>query len=273
MNNKIKFVFFGSSRFSEFVLEELEAIGFSPILKITDAKAPLPELPEADVFIVASFGKILPKEVIDSPKYGSFNVHPSLLPELRGPAPIQGTILGQSEPGATIIKMDAQMDHGPILAQEKVSITPWPDHYNTVEEKLGRAGGKLLTEILSKDWPWIETAQDDSKATYIKLIKTDDALINLDDSPEINLRKVFAYSTSPGAYFFHERKDGQKIRVRIIKAELENCDIENSLKIVPTESRGFSTEDVGKNCKLKILSVIPAGKKEMDWESFLRGNI
>jgi len=260
--SSIKYVFFGSSRFSEFVLEEMEKAGLSPSMKISSAREDLDveklRTLDADVFVVASFGKILPSEIVNMPKRGSLNVHPSLLPELRGPAPIQASILGLNTPGVTIIKMDDQMDHGPILAQEKVSITPWPDHYNMVEEKLARAGGKLLVDVLSKAELRTETPQDDSKATYTKLIKTDDALINLDDSPEINLRKVFAYSTSPGAYFFHERKDGQKIRVRITKAELENCDIENSLKIV--------------NCKLKILSVIPAGKKEMDWKSFLRGN-
>ncbi|MBX4181553.1 hypothetical protein KW807_01670, partial [Candidatus Parcubacteria bacterium] len=84
MQDKIKFVFFGSSRFSELVLDELVKAGYSPLLTITSAKEDLDmdKLRElnADVFIVASFGKILPKELVDMPKWGTLNVHPSLLP-------------------------------------------------------------------------------------------------------------------------------------------------------------------------------------------------
>ncbi|KKT14778.1 MAG: Peptide deformylase [Parcubacteria group bacterium GW2011_GWC1_43_30] len=144
----IKFVFFGSSQFSRYVLEELELAGFSPALNITSARDPLPieELKniQADVFVVASFGKILRKELIELPGYKTLNVHPSLLPRLRGPAPIQGAILEEEELGITIIRMDEKVDHGPILARAKVLITPWPDHYHVVEEKLGRASGKIL---------------------------------------------------------------------------------------------------------------------------------
>lgn len=242
---KPRFIFFGSSRFSTFVLDELEKAGYSPLLNITSAKTPLPELPEADVYIVASFGKILPLEIINKPRLGSLNVHPSLLPKLRGPAPIQGTILGLGEPGVTIIKMDEQMDHGPIVAQEKVEVAPWPDHYATVEEKLGRAGGQLLATVLSN--PISETAQDESLATYIKFIKKEDGLLDLNDSAETNYRKVLAYSTWPGAYMFFKKKTGEEIRVVVKDAKLEDG------KFTPTK-------------------VIPAGKKEMNWQDFLRGN-
>jgi methionyl-tRNA formyltransferase len=247
---QINFAFFGSSRFSEFVLEELIEGGYSPILKVTNAKAPLPELPrDLDVAIVASFGKILPKEYLSIPKLGFLNVHPSLLPELRGPSPIQNLILQDKTPGVTIIKMDEQMDHGPILAQEKVSITPFPDHYSIVEEKLARAGGKLLAEVLPT---WVsgeakEEAQDDTKATYIKMIKKEDGLIDLNDAADKNLRKVLAYSTWPGAYFFFTTKMGKEVRLVVKDAKIEEG------KFTPT-------------------MVIPAGKREMNWQDFLRGN-
>lgn len=250
MNQKeIKFVFFGSSRFSEYVLDELKRADYFPVLDITSAKEPLPELPEADLYIVASFGKILPKELIERPRHKTLNVHPSLLPELRGPAPIQGTILQDKEPGVTIIRMDEKMDHGPIIAEEKVEIAPWPDHYDVVEEKLGRAGGKMLADLLPS---WIageipEVPQDESRATYIKLIKKEDGLLNLEDDAETNYRKVLAYSTWPGAYLFFKRKTGEEIRVVVKDAKVEDGNF------VPTK-------------------VIPSGKKEMDWDSFLRGN-
>src|SRR3989344_3605974 len=201
----IKFVFFGSSQFSRYVLEELELAGFSPALNITSARDPLPieELKniQADVFVVASFGKILRKELIELPGYKTLNVHPSLLPRLRGPAPIQGAILEEEELGITIIRMDEKVDHGPILARAKVLITPWPDHYHVVEEKLGRASGKILGALLPK---WVngeiqEVPQNDAKASYTKLIKKEDGLLNLNDPAELNLKKVLAYSTWPGA--------------------------------------------------------------------------
>jgi methionyl-tRNA formyltransferase len=253
-NKEIKYVFFGSSRFSEFVLDELEKTGFSPLKKITSAREPLPPLDElraleADVFIVASFGKILPKELLEIPKYGSLNVHPSLLPELRGPAPIQGLILGQGSPGVTIIKMDVEMDHGPIVAQEKASLEPWPDYYAIVEEKLARTGGKMLASILPR-WATGEitpTEQDHRHATFIKMVKKEDGLLDLTAPAETNLRKVLAYSTWPGAYIIFKRKTGDDIRVIMKNAKIEDG------QFIPTR-------------------VIPAGKQEMVWEDFLRGN-
>lgn len=244
---KIKFAFLGSSKFSEYVLDELEKAGYSPALKITDARALLPEIREEfDYFIVASFGKILPKEFLNLPKHGSLNVHPSLLPKLRGPSPIQNLILGKGEPGVTIIKMDEKMDHGPILAQEKVTLDPWPDHYGVVEEKLGRAGGKLLAETIQCQAASL-TEQDDGEATFVKMIKKEDGLLDLNDDPEINYRKVLAYSTWPGAYFFFKTKMGKNLRIVVKDARIEDE------KFIPTR-------------------IIPEGKKEMDWESFLRGN-
>ena len=250
---KPAFVFFGSSQFSRYVLEELELAGFSPFLSIASARDALPteELKKvsADVFVVASFGKILPKELIELPRHKTLNVHPSLLPQLRGPAPIQDTILGKGVPGVTIIRMDEKMDHGPILAQAKVLVTPWPDHYHVVEEKLGRAGGKILAKLLSK---WVnneiqEIPQNDSHSTYTKLIKKEDGLLDLNDRAEVNLKKVLAYSTWPGAYIFFKNKRGKEVRV-VIKDAMVKDD-----QFFPTR-------------------VIPAGKREMDWQDFLRGN-
>ncbi|MBI4137909.1 MAG: methionyl-tRNA formyltransferase, partial [Candidatus Sungbacteria bacterium] len=81
----------------------------------------LGELPEADIFIVAAYGKIIPREIFDAPKYKTLNIHPSLLPRWRGPSPIQYAILkGDAETGVTIIKLDELMDHGPIVAQTKM---------------------------------------------------------------------------------------------------------------------------------------------------------
>lgn len=250
---ELKFVYFGSSEFSKHVLKELEEMGYSPALNISSSKEPLPieKLKKlgASVFVVASFGKILPKEILDMPKFGVLNVHPSLLPKLRGASPIQGTILEGAEAGITIIKMDERVDHGPILAQSKVEIEPWPDHYAVVEEGLGRAGGHILGLILPK---WLSgeiepRIQDDDKATFTKLIKKEDGLIDLSIGAEENLRKVLAYSVWPGTYMMYKNKFGKEIRVIVKDAKIENG------KFVPTK-------------------VVPAGKREMGWQEFLRGN-
>lgn len=214
-------------------------------MKVTSAKNPMPNLPNADFFIVASFGKIITKEILEIPKHGSINVHPSLLPKLRGPSPIQNLILQNEEPGVTIIKMDEKMDHGPIIAQEKVEISPWPDHYKVVEEKLARAGGGLLVKTMQNMPEPIP--QNDSEATYVKLVKKEDGLINLNDSAEINLGKVLAYSTWPGAYLFFKNKRGREIRIVVKDAEI-------------------------KDGQFTPVRVIPEGKREMIWTDFLRGN-
>lgn len=245
----LKIVFFGTSRVSRIVLEELQKAGFSP--ELVPENFTKEELREKnpDLFLVAAYGRILFKEIIDIPKHGSLNVHPSLLPKLRGSSPIQNTILENLEPGVTIIKMDEKIDHGPILAQEKVEIAPFPDHYAIVEAKLAQAGGSLLSRILidyveEKITPVL---QDDSEATYTQKILTNDALIDLNDNALINMRKVLAYSTEPGAYLMFTGKAGSEIRVKVLDATLKDE------KFIPAR-------------------VIPAGKKEMTWEEFLRGN-
>ena len=204
---------------------------------------------EADVFVVASFGKILSKELIEIPPHKTLNVHPSLLPKLRGASPIQNAILNQEETGVTIIRMDEKVDHGPILAQEKLTITPWPDHYAVVEEKLGRLGGQMLGQMLPK---WInsqvvEKEQKHAQATFTKMIEKEDGLLNLEDSAEINWRKVLAYSNWPGAYILFNTKNGKRIRINIKESKIENG------QFLP-------------------IRVIPSGKKEMSWADFLRGN-
>lgn len=234
----VKFVFFGSSKFSEYVLTALRERGFEPVLNIASARDPLPELPEADVYVVASFGKILPDSVIYAPKHKTLNVHPSLLPRLRGPAPIQGAIINEDKTGVTIMRLDDKMDHGPVVAQRQVDLVPFPDYYSTVEEKLGRAGGELLAEVLPK---WIngelrEIPQDDSQATYVKMIRKEDADIG-NDSAETALRKVLAYEVWPRARL------GDLI---VTKAHIENGEL------IPDR-------------------VIPPGKKEMDYASYLNG--
>ncbi len=282
---KINFTFFGTSKFSVLVLEKLKENGFVPSLIITTEDKPkgrkliltpsevkswaikenIPFIQpkslkdssvfdlikektlSSDVFIVASYGKIIPQNILDLPKFGTLNVHPSLLPKLRGASPIQSSILEENETGVTIIKLDAEMDHGPIIAQEKIETVDWPPYADKLEEILGQKGGEILAEVLPKwtDGKIKETEQDHSKATFCKKIQKEDGQINLEDDPQINLRKIRAYNIWPVAFTFYKHKD-KNIKLSIKSARLEDG-------------------------KLILEKVIPEGKKEMDFDAFKNG--
>lgn len=206
-------------------------------------------VPDCDLFIVASYGKIIPQAVLDIPKHGTLNVHPSLLPRLRGPSPIQSAILTEEETGVSIMLLDALMDHGPLVAQEKVQIPNWPPYADELESILAHHGGKMLAQIIPQ---WIKgemkaTEQDHDKATLCKKIqKTDGEVDLLNTKPYEIFRKVRAFCGWPGTYFFTDY-NGTRIRVLITKAEF--------------------TEGV-----LSITHVKPEGKQEMSYADFQRGN-
>ncbi len=238
MTNKLDYIFFGSSKFSEYVLDALKSKGYEPELWIKSSKGPLPEIPEADLYIVASFGKILPESLISKPKFQTLNVHPSLLPKLRGPAPIQEAIITGERTGVSIMRMNAKMDQGPVLITKEVAFDHNPEHYTKAEEMLGTLGGELLAEVIPK---WIngeikEIPQNDSEATYTKLIKKEHSDIT-NDSPEVAMRKIRAYEVWPRA------RMGDMI---ITEAHIEDN-------------------------KLILDKVIPPGKKEMLYVDYLRG--
>ena len=239
---KLKFIFFGSSEFSRIVLKELKERGFEPALSITSAKEPLNkekiESIHADVFIVASFGKILPDWLIYMPKFKTLNVHPSLLPKLRGPSPIQNAILSGENTGVTIQRINEAVDEGPILAQKEIYIEPNIGYIET-EKILAQVGGELLAEVLPKyiNGQIKEKEQNHIEATYTKIIKKRDGDIS-NDSAEKALLKVNAYEVWPRAH---------KGELIVTKAHIEND------KFIPDR-------------------VIPPGKKEMAYSDYLRGN-
>lgn len=200
-----------------------------------------------DVFIVASYGKIIPERFLNIPKAQTLNVHPSLLPELRGPSPIETAILRDiKNTGVSIMRLDKEMDHGPIVAQKEYKVEEWPKR-EELEKTLGAFGGELLADILPQ---WVsgeiqEKEQDHSKATYCKKIEKQEALLDLSADAYENFRKIKGYSGWPNAFFFVERGD-KKIRVVVKDAVFENGE-------------------------LIITRVIPEGKKEMNYQDFMRG--
>ena len=182
---------------------------------------------EPQLFVVAAYGKILPKEILDIPKYGALNIHPSLLPRWRGPSPIQYAILnGDLEAGVTIIKMDEEMDHGPILAQResgisKLQITNYKPTYKEQHDRLAKLGAKLLIETLPK---WVRgeitpVPQDESKATYSKILTKDGGRIDWSKSAEEIERMIRAFNLWPGAWTACSLR-GQARRLRISEADI-----------------------------------------------------
>ncbi|RJQ32279.1 methionyl-tRNA formyltransferase [Candidatus Parcubacteria bacterium] len=204
-----------------------------------------------DLFVVVAYGKIIPKSILEIPKHGTLNVHPSLLPKFRGPSPIQSFILsGEQKTGVTIMLMDEQVDHGPILASQELEARSTKHEIldkseiknqkktklnsTQLEEKLAELGGEMLVEMIPK---WISgeikpQEQDHSQATFTKKITKEDGLVDLEnDPPEIIYRKFLAFQPWPGIYYFTEKKGkpipseasaNQGIRVIITELDLED---------------------------------------------------
>ncbi|MDO8638936.1 MAG: methionyl-tRNA formyltransferase, partial [Candidatus Daviesbacteria bacterium] len=146
-----------------------------------------------ELFIVASYGKIIPQSVLDIPKFGSLNIHPSLLPKYRGPSPIQTAILnGDKISGVTILVVDNQMDHGPVVATKEISLSN-TDTFDSLSKKMFLIGAELLVKIIP-DFARPERSrrvagkiklqdQDHEKATFTKMFTKEDGYFDIDNPP------------------------------------------------------------------------------------------
>jgi methionyl-tRNA formyltransferase len=280
------FIFFGSSRLSVVVLDELFKLGLKPCLTVTTPDKPqgrkltmtpnvvkqwaqqheiavidpakldqtvLESISNAiasanvKVGVVASYGKIIPSATLKLFSSGLLNIHPSLLPKYRGPAPLPQSMLDDAkDTGVTIMLVDAEMDHGSIVAQKHIHVNEWPT-YEVFEETMAREGAELLASVLPE---WVAGTiiahdQDHASATYTKKMTKEDGLLDLTADPYLNYRKIQAYHQWPQAYFIQEFK-GRTIRVKVTSAS-------------------FSAG------KLNIEKVVPEGSKEMKYADFLRG--
>lgn len=290
MSNKLNIAFFGGEPLSVPVLEELKAAGIIPSLIICNpdrpsgrgmnlAKPPVKDWAEAehidvfqptsyknkedlarltttdwDLFVVVAYNFILPKWLLDIPKHGVINVHPSMLPSLRGASPIRTAIMEdrRDDIGVTIMLMDEKMDHGPILDQMIMFIEDeeWPMSGPVLDEALAAMGGSLLAEVIPA---WVAgdiepQEQEHEAATYTKRLTKEQSelVINPKKLPtgteaQEAILKVNAFAGIGDTFFMHEGK-----RVKIKTAALTDGGL------------------------LKILSVIPEGKKEMSFENYLQ---
>lgn len=226
-----------------------------------------------DITIVAAYGKILPADIINLPKYKTLNIHPSLLPRWRGPSPIQYTILaGDTQTGVTIIQLDETMDHGPIVAQLNLKSKISNLNYQTLHDELAKLGANLLIEILPK---WIRgeiisIPQDDTKATFSKKLKKDDGRIDWKKPAQEIERMVRAFNPWPGTWTMWPH-DGKIYRIRIEEAAFTNEEISSGSAgyVVATDSHSLCVK-TGHGC-LEIKKFTLEGKKPMSAEAFLRG--
>ena len=224
---------------------------------------------EPDITIVAAYGRILPKEVLDIPKHGSINVHASLLPKYRGASPIQQAILeGDEITGVTIMKMDEGLDTGDMLLKGELPI----GNMNSEElsEELGRLGGELLVKALPGifDGTISSEKQDDALATFTGIIKKDDGRISFKDytGSEIE-RMIRAYYPWPGVSVPFENERMKLVRVSVPK---DFDDSYEAGEVIGADNDGITV--MTKAGAITIEELQLPGKNAVSASAFLRGH-
>ena len=255
-----KFIFFSTGFFGEAVLKNILAQGIVPEYIITSPDRPVgrhqiieagpikklaiehnipffqPEklkteeslekfreiITPSTLCVVADYGKILPQELLDLNTVDFINIHPSLLPLFRGPAPLQNTILqDQRHTGITIIQMDDKMDHGPIVAQKEYSINEdvWPLSTPNLADVLAKESADILIETLEKykNNTVIYLSQDHDATTYTKMIQKNDAEVFPTDNIKDIYRKYQAYKLWPGVFYMN--KDSKRVKIKKMSSE------------------------------------------------------
>lgn len=221
----------------------------------------------ADIFVVAAYGKILPKAILDMPKYGCINVHASLLPKLRGAAPIQWAIIdGEKITGVTIMQMNEGLDTGDMLFKSTVEIYG-DDTADSLYERLTDVGAKLTVEALKciAEGDVHPVKQDDSLATYARILDKSFGHINYSKDAASIERLVRGLNSWPCTYSYVKGKT-----VKIWESRVSDIDSDGVPGSVYMAGKGrllINTED---KC-LEILSIQLEGKKRMDTKSFLLG--
>jgi len=262
----MKIIFFGSDEFSVIVLRELLANSEYEVLAIVTTSAETPislfakanSLPllqpaklaaselksyNADLGILVVYGKIISQDILDLFPKGILNIHPSLLPKYRGPSPTATVLLnGDSTTGLTIIRLDSEMDHGPILKQVKTDIKNG-EVLEELRDRLAHLGAKTLLEVIPKymDGSLELREQNHEKATFTKQFTKEDGKIDWKKSAQEIYDQYRAFHKWPGIWFLHKGK-----RVKILDCEL--------------------IED-----KLKITELQPEGKTPMTFKEFING--
>lgn len=219
---------------------------------------------QPDLFVVVAF-RILPKEIFEIPKYGSFNLHASLLPKYRGAAPIQWAIIkGETETGLTTFKLAEKVDTGNIYLQVKVPIYP-EDNFGTLHDRLSELGADVVMQTISliESGNYQLLPQDDSLASPAPKITKEICKIDWNKPAEEIHNLVRGLSPYPAAFFIYNEKVIKVYRTEVVK----------EIKLEPAEFHQTKKELIvgcGKDA-IKILEIQQEGKKRMSIEEFLRG--
>lgn len=242
-----------------------------PCLQPTKLRDPLVleemALYSPEVIVVAAYGKILPTSVLDLPPRGCINVHASLLPKYRGAAPINWALInGETETGITIMLMDEEMDHGPILLQRAVSILP-EETTGELHDRLAVLGAECLIDALKglEDGTITPTPQDHDQATFAPMLSKEDGRLDWSQPAEALLNRIRGVTPWPGATTVLDDE-----LFKVWKAVLGPKDVSGSPGEVVAVGDDGMTVACGQG-SLRLLEVQVAGKKRMETASFLRG--
>ena len=195
-----------------------------------------------DLIVTCAYGQIIPKEILDFPKYGCINIHASLLPEYRGGAPIHHAVMdGKDKTGITIMYMNEKMDEGDILYQKEIDILD-TDNTSSMFNKLSILGSEMIREFIPKliNGEITPVKQDNNKATYAYNITKEDEKISFDDSAINIYNKIRGLSEVPGSYTFLDDK-----RVKIFNSRIgkEINKIPGEIVNIYEDGIGVSTKD------------------------------
>lgn len=222
-----------------------------------------------DVCVVAAYGKIIPSKYLEVPEYGFLNIHPSSLPKYRGPSPIQTAILkGDKEAAVVIIKIDEEMDHGPLLAITNYQL-PITKNYKEVEQDLAKLGAELLIDTLPK---YLNdeiklTEQNHSEATYTKKFERPNGQIDWNNTAEEIYNLVRALNPEPGTWTKWKDKTLNLIEVEILHNEVE-LNYEPGAVVSVNNQIAVAT----KKCYLILKQIQLEGGKKMDVQAFINGH-
>ena len=221
---------------------------------------------EPDLIITCAYGQIIPKELLDYPKYKCINTHGSLLPKGRGGAPIQRSIInGEDKTGITIMFMNEKMDEGDILYQEEMPIDIH-DTNATLFNKLSNLALDMLLKFLPEYFKGNYKAikQDNAEATYTYNITKEEEFISFNEDVKKVYDHIRGLLDNPGAYFVANDK-----KYKLISVDFEYCNDTDAGLIRGLENNYFRIDAI--NGFIKVLKIKPEGKNEMDARSFFNG--
>jgi methionyl-tRNA formyltransferase len=305
---QIRIVFMGTPDFSKIILEGLVSEGYNVVSVFTQPDRPVgrkqeitsspvkicamqngipveqPErlddeavkaisLLKPDLVIVAAYGEIVPKRILDMPGFGCLNIHTSILPRWRGASPIQNALLaGDEMTGVTIMLMDEALDTGPIISQKNVAISP-DDTTASLTEKLSRESVELLLETLPL---WIRRkveprAQQDDGVTLCQLVEREDGRVFWNSSAETIYNQYRAFTPWPGIFTFWKRGQGEFVRIKLTRVSIQKTNPTSERKLGEVFEAGEKIAVQTGQGLLFIEELRLSGKDSANIRAFLNG--